>query len=211
MQKIPTIEQVWFLSPENKTLIMAGWEFCANAARAAAWQLLDGKEWTTAFAVSWYNGKVYGSVLSNGTVCIELKRDFCLSISIDECRVGLVRLQWITHLVVPMNNTTDQLKDIAKKYLQEFWLLSCDAAGVMFVSVLAHSTSLSPIVRVRGIETFIFESACGSGAIAYALYNYQLTQKKSVSMVQPSWSSLGVTISKDTISLAWEVAFVENI
>ena len=75
---------------------------------------------------------------------------------------------------------------MAQAYLQQFDLLSHPAAGVMFVYKTNTSTSLYPIVWVRDIQTFVFESACGSGTIAYALYNYQLTKLSCVSVLQPS-------------------------
>ncbi|MBP7841674.1 hypothetical protein KA037_03315 [Patescibacteria group bacterium] len=71
--------------------------------------------------------------------------------------------------------------------------------------------SLYPVVWVRDMQTFIFESACGSGTIAYALYTYQLTKSTHVSVLQPSGSILEVEISDDLIHLIGEVDFVQNI
>ncbi len=213
MRKNSQIEQVWFLSCETKTLVMAGGEFCANAARAAIWQLLAGKSWTTILSVSWYDGSVYGSVLDGGKVRLELKKDFCRSLRINDSLLGIVHLQWISHLIVPMREelTIETLKDAAKWYLEKFWLLSYDAAGVMFISVVNNIISLYPVVWVRDMQTFIFESACGSGTIAYALYAYQLTKATHASVLQPSGSILEVEISDDLIHLIGEVDFVQNI
>lgn len=210
LQSDPTIEQVWFLSPENKTLCMAWGEFCANAARAATWQLLAGESWSTSLVVSWYNGTVYGSILDGGMVCIELGKDFCLSV---DATIGLVHLQGISHLVIPMDSiwSAESLKNMAQAYLQQFDLLSHPAAGVMFVYKTNTSTSLYPIVWVRDIQTFVFESACGSGTIAYALYNYQLTKLSCVSVLQPSWSALYVELCNEKIRLCGDVSFVANI
>lgn len=211
LQNDPTIEQVWFLSPESKILVMAWWEFCANAARAATWQLLAGKPWSTSLVVSWYNGTVHGSILDDGRVRIELGKGFCLSI--DATTIGLVHLQGISHLVIPMDRiwSSENLKNMAQVYLQQFGLLSHPAAGVMFVYKTHTSTSLYPIVWVRDLQTFIFESACGSGTIAYALFNYQLSKLCSVSVLQPSWSVLYVELCDTKIRLCGDVSFVGKL
>lgn len=213
MQKNSQIEQIWFLSCETKTLIMAGGEFCANAARAAIWQLLAGRPWTTILSVSWYDGSVYGSVLVDGRVRLELKKDFCRSLCINDALLGIVHLQWISHLIVPVREELiiETLKDTAKWFLEKFWLLSHDAAGVMFISAVNNIISLYPVVWVRDMQTFILESACGSGTIAYALYAYQLTKATHLSVLQPSGSILEVEISDDLIHLIGEVDFVQNI
>lgn len=204
LEKFPKVEQVWFLMVDTKELMMAGWEFCGNAARAAVWYLLWGKSGSTTIRISGYDQTIYGMVDENSVATITVWTDLCDTISHKDRDISLVHLQWISHLIVPMENTPLSKEDYivsAQHYLVHYNLLWHQAAGIMFV----WDQTLIPIVRVRDMQTCIYENACGSGTIAYALHNYQLYNQKISKLMQPSGEILEVIVGDNTISLKGRV------
>lgn len=199
------VEQVGFvnLDLENLELQMAGGEFCGNATRSTVWLALGGRAGETLIKVSGVDEKLAGGVRENGDAWAQMpiKKEIS-AIKIGENGEAIVTMDGITQVVVacPEGGFPPELaKEIAKKKLGELNLLdTVPAAGVMFLGVEDGKLKIDPVVWVRSIQTFFYETACGSGTTAVGLVE-ALRNGGSVqrSVTQPSGMSIDVSVDFD--------------
>ena len=112
MRERPGVEQVGFVGTDaaNPELIMAGGEFCGNAARAAAWQYLDGKPGVISLLVSGADFAINAGVAENLEAWAETP---VRGQSAEPAGDGVykVAMEGISHLVL--------LPEASRKYLRE--------------------------------------------------------------------------------------------
>lgn len=207
MRSSYNVEQVGFynydLPSKKASLEMAGGEFCGNALRSLAYLLLNGKKGELKFNVSGTN-----QILKAGIKCknsayayMPIYADLNCVKQIEK-GLFLVELEGISHLIIskPQRGSRNNLKTIAKNLLiKNNQKLSNLAAGVMFVDELSkNELTVDPIVWVRDIETFFYETACASGSTAIGLLRAKLNNKRitNLRIKQPSGQWISVVVRK---------------
>ncbi len=113
-----------------------------------------------------------------------------------EIVVPVVNLDGISHVIVfdtdfkPPEQAREREK-IAMSMLRQLELTSLEAAGVLFCSADGDAITMEPFVYVRDTDTFVPETACGSGTIAI-VQSLALQRKQSVKLnvVQPSGQTI---------------------
>lgn len=169
------VEQAGFLIPAEGRFEMSGGEFCGNAARAAAMLL---SRFTRAeegvFQMSGYTGNVRSFVRweSDKTAnvnCIfdrlpiEVRRE-----QMAESEIQIVDLGGIVHVVIEGALPSDYEAQ-HRTLTCRFGLSNRGAVGVCWVEQSAGRITLHPVVWVKAIDSFFYETSCGSGSIAAAV------------------------------------------
>jgi diaminopimelate epimerase len=210
MSQHPVIEQVGFLVPPKTSaaqvrLEMMGGEFCGNAARSAGWWwgTLHGLH-TTTLEVSGFSAPVIVSLSGYGSM-LEVPMSFVQGMkSVPEGT--LVDLSGIRHLIVQGKRVSNPRK------LIERYCDGCAAVGVMFTQTHRDGITIDPLVWVRDTDTFVEETACGSGSIAASVAHNSGKSVCGLKIEQPSGETflactpaLGATA--DTIRLQGSVEY----
>ncbi len=205
MSQQSNVEQVGFvnLDPKNAELMMAGGEFCGNATRSTAWQVLKGQAGEISIKVSGVESNLQAGVDEEGNAWAQMPiyADPSRVTFLDDGR-AVVAMEGITHVV--MNDSfpeasPEELKQIALNILQELGLAtSVAASGVMFLTPSESGVSMRPVVLVRDINTLFYETACGSGTTAVGLLE-ALKQGKSVDLpiTQPTGMPINIKVDFD--------------
>ncbi|MBD3247991.1 hypothetical protein GF382_01715 [Candidatus Falkowbacteria bacterium] len=211
--KKPEIEQVGFFETVHSgvpKLQMAGGEFCGNASRSFAcllWQQ-NPKNSEFDFYVSGFNGVVRASVKKkreNLFFCEARFPNLKSSVdvkSLDGAIVKIVNLGGITHIVVSEDDfpfsDSDYEKDM--KRIRDRLKVDNDAIGVIWTREESKQIYIRPVVWVKDVDSYYYETSCGSGSIAIGLI-----KKKSVDVVQPSGDTISVELSNGNMTLSSEM------
>ena len=119
---------------------------------------------------------------------------------------AVVNLDGISHLVLSSDDpeakalcSADSLKaqkELALDLLRRYDLDKRPAAGVIVVGEEASGLAIKPFVYVRDIDTFYYESACGSGTLAVGLAKANKSQQsiKGLRLLQPSGMPIEVDV-----------------
>lgn len=205
-------EQAGFLVLGENHFEMAGGEFCGNATRSAAVLLYQqhSKE-TLSFTVSGFDGTVKATVdkLTDTTFFVKatfpgMKVDTTEVTLEDGTPASIVDLGGIVHVVIEgeFPADVDAYSAQHRKIVTRFNLGDRDAVGVVWYQKTGSTINLHPVVWVRAIDSFFYESSCGSGTIAVGKVT------GAVSIVQPSGKSLSADITEDQVVLASEMEVV---
>ncbi|MCI5227762.1 MAG: hypothetical protein D3918_14150 [Candidatus Electrothrix sp. AX2] len=206
-------EQVGFVSlvGENPKLEMMGGEFCGNAARSMVAFLTLGTSnresvWRGTIEVSGTDTylSAAGEKISNASVDAEvqmpIKHSFdtvCLSSWHGE-EVAVVAIDGITHVLLDksLQPFPDNYKEVAAEIRQSLDLNTLPASGcIWFEEKTNGQIAIDPVVWVSGTQTTYYETACGSGTVAFGLYQAWRTQSNiSLDILQPSKESISVKV-----------------
>jgi diaminopimelate epimerase len=201
-------EQVGFLdlTATPVRLDMMGGEFCGNACRAAAAVMaregtgLDGSgaELCGELSVSGVRRPVRLRVLAEENECwVEMPLPEALGDSgVSELApgMGLVRLPGITHLCVDekLHPFPQDFSGTAAALRARFGL-DAEAVGCIWYG---PGPAIKPVVWVRSTASTHYETGCGSGSLALALW---LGRGQNLPMdlrvLQPSGSEIGVRVT----------------
>lgn len=170
------IEQVGYL--QNDNFQMMGGELSINGLLAAAFLL--GKSGTV-------NGLKYKNFSNQTTITFP-------SNLIKKINQDIIYLQGITYQIVKgfpstkiiFNSTKNKLFMLAEK---------SPAAGLVYF----EDNKIMPLIYVKETDTFVWENACGSGSLSFALS----TGKRRI--VQPSGEILLFKINKKCITVTASV------
>lgn len=205
MQQHANVEQLGFvnLDPDNAELMMAGGEFCGNATRSTAWEVLSGQPGEISIKVSGVESKLKAGVDEKGNAWAQMPiyADPSKITFLDDGR-AVVAMEGITHVVMDdiyPDASTEELKQIALSLLQELGLAqSVAASGVMFLTPSELGVSIRPVVLVRDIDTLFYETACGSGTTAVGLLE-ALKKGASIDLpvIQPTGMPINIKVSFD--------------
>ncbi len=192
------VEQAGFLNLETRHFEMSGGEFCGNAARSAAMliaMLADETEFE--FTMSGYEGPVHAVVSLDGNrasvSCVfpNLKA-VARPTELPGGKEGMiVDLGGIVHVLTHDVFVNDRAvyESRHREITEALGLSDRSAVGVCWIEPIGHAGSLMhPVVWVRGIDSFFYETACGSGSIAVAV----ATNEQEI--LQPSGQSIRVVI-----------------
>jgi diaminopimelate epimerase len=207
-------EQVGFLDLRSQPvrLDMMGGEFCGNACRAAAAVMVregvglvpEGAELCGELSVSGAKRPVRLKVAADGGECwVEMPMPEAAAqggngITELEPGIGLVCLPGITHLCLD-----EERHPFAEDYaaaaaaLRARFGLDGDAVGCIWYKT-SPVCAIKPVVWVRSTASTHFETGCGSGSLALALWlargqNFPTDLK----VLQPSGSRIGVRLGVD--------------
>ena len=206
MEKYFEVEQVGFLSNETNRLEMAGGEFCMNATRCAVYEYSKEKEKSIEISVSGTNKNLIGRVLNDNKV--EIKLD--ISKNIDELievqnNFTLVKIDGILIVIFDEKQSKEYIRkikdneDLAKKELKKFMSKSIQtnkkAIGIMLLEKVSDKIKINPVVWVKDIDTVFYETACGSGSLATAIYNYYNCKEEMLELIQPSGYTVSIVLN----------------
>lgn len=201
-------EQVGYLdlSSTPMRLDMMGGEFCGNACRAAAAVmyregrgLADGDgSWRGVLRVSGADRPlaVCVATMGNELECgVEMPLPAVDAVSEVGSGIGLVRLPGIVHLCLDERAhpfPADHGR-VASELRQRFGLTAEDAVGCVWHRQEHGVQAIRPVVWVRSTDSTCFETGCGSGSLALALWlgrrqNFPTTLR----VLQPSGGEIGV-------------------
>ncbi len=170
------VEQVGFVKPPilggELRIEMMGGEFCGNALRSFGMLVAKEngiREGTISVEITGSNKPlaVYINEL-NGTAKASMPLHKSIEqISINKfIKASIVMFEGIYHVIVEnLDCSMEKFKEI-KEYIMDRY--NIDALGVMFLD--RNNMSIIPVVYVSSTDSIIFESSCGSGTIAAAIY-----------------------------------------
>lgn len=194
-----SVEQAGFLVLADNHFEMSGGEFCGNAARASA-LLLSFLNRPLIFTMSGFDGKISASVTRTSVRCEFLGLKPLIS-QADKLSAKIVDLGGIVHVVVDSPFPKDYMEQ--HSLLTNFLGLRSKAAvGVVWTSNNGDKLRIDPVVWVKEIDSFFYESSCGSGSIAAAA----VTGMKQI--VQPTGQIIFSSVDDDIVVLESEMEVI---
>ena len=199
------VEQVGFISYKLKNLEMAGGEFCVNATRCAIWEYLNHNFGELNIKVSGCQERVKGGIDKQGNVYAKIKINKKISdlILVNE-KLNYVQLDGILLAVINEDNSKDYIEELktdqekAKIKLKEIMRKinsSQNAVGIILTENNGKDIKIYPIIWVKTIDTLFYETACGSGSLAVAIYKNYIQNIRNFKILQPSGYSLKVSLN----------------
>ena len=199
------VEQAGFLNLSARHFEMSGGEFCGNAARSAAMLIAkQSGDMEFDFTMSGYEGAVHAQVSRDGdaasvTCTFPNLKAVAQAVELPGGEGMLVDLGGIVHVLTHERFVNDRsvYEPRHREITQALGLSQRPAVGVCWIQpqdgggVLIH-----PVVWVRGIDSFFYETACGSGSIAAA------AATGDQSIWQPSGQSIHVVIDGGGVHLS---------
>lgn len=199
MRSQPTIEQVGFLgrpvAPDaDVRLQMMGGEFCGNAARCAGYVWGSRTEKTRVrLEVSGFSGLVE---VETGPDQAALRLPGSFFVAITHAEHTIVDLAGIRHVIVEGKGDASAAGALVRRYCETHL-----AVGIMYLQRLGRELHLTPFVWVRGTDTLVPETACGSGTIAVACAEYDSTRTTATRITQPTGETYTVRLHHDASGL----------
>ncbi len=198
-------EQAGFLVLNKHHFEMAGGEFCGNASRAAAllFSNADGVE-DVSFTVSGFDGTVSALVKQTDDTHYQVRCVFpglptdVKEVNLDDgTPASIVDLGGIVHVVIEAPFPVDPAvyESEHRAITEKFDLGERDAVGVVWFERIGNAIQMHPVVWVKAINTFFYETSCGSGTIAVGRVT------KVPSIIQPSGESISADITEDAVIL----------
>jgi diaminopimelate epimerase len=205
-------EQAGFLIADHQHFEMAGGEFCGNASRAAAilFSEATGKS-DVLFTVSGFKDTVRASVtpLSADKFHVRctfpgMRTDTHQVTLNDGTQATIVDLGGIVHVVIegtfPCNNTA--YEQAHRSIMNELSLAERDAVGVIWYEHQGGAVYMHPVVWVNAVDTFFYETSCGSGTIAVG----KVTGETQI--VQPTGQTICAEITDSAVTLESDMEVV---
>ncbi len=101
-----------------------------------------------------------------------------------------VYLKGITYKIMKGFNKSKQLTSQQTKWLRD-QTISSPAAGLIYY----QNNRIQPVIYVRATDSLVWESACGSGSLAFALLS------KNQVVLQPSGQTLRFNFSQKEVTI----------
>lgn len=204
------VEQAGFLIINDGHFEMSGGEFCGNAARAVAilWSKIKNQE-KVEFTMSGFPGRVSGLVQALGGEKFRVTCEFpgmpliVRPLNL-EFPATLVDLGGIVHVVVEADFPRETYTEEHRRLTQELNLGQREAVGVVWVKKIGTSVKMDPVVWVKGVDSFFYETSCGSGSIAVA----KVLPVEEI--IQPTGEIISVLINDKVVTLKSEME-VKNV
>lgn len=209
------VEQVGFISKKENKLQMAGGEFCVNATRCAIWEYLKGESGEIELNVSGYSDKIKGGITKQKEVYVELKMNKKISDIVEKNgRFNLVKLDGIVLAVVDEENAKEDIEKLRKdetkaknelKEIMKTFDIAENAVGIILLERENAKIKINPIIWVKTIDTLYYETACGSGSLATAIYKNYSEGIENLEVLQPSGYSIYINLKKENARIAGKV------
>ena len=204
LKENPDVEQVGFIDTKENKLEMAGGEFCVNATRCAIWHYLNGQEGKIKLEVSGYKSKIIGGITKGKDVYVNMKINKKIDSIIDIKEIfNLVKLDGIFLAVVNENDSVNLIKNLRKnenkskselKELMKNFDTEEKAVGIILLEKENEKTKINPIIWVKTVDTLYYETACGSGSLATAIYKRYAEGIENIDVMQPSGYSININL-----------------
>lgn len=188
------IEQVGYLEKASNPqalcrLQMMGGEFCMNATRSAAYYYAKKHNLKKLLVEASGSEDIIEVEVEGETTHITLPGTFYLSSEKKE-NYTVVNLAGIRHLITSGSFEENSARELIEKNKDEY-----EAVGVIYSSIEDENIEIDPIVWVRGTDSFVRETGCGSGSIAAAIAAHQANPSQTHFQVkQPSGEDYVVTL-----------------
>jgi len=171
---LKVVEQVGFVSynGEYPGLIMMGEELCINGTIALASQLSKkGKLFTSGIKepVDYFN--------ENGKTIIKIPTKY----KRDE---NIILFEGIGYKLIENKGGLEINKELVSKLADKYNLPA-------FGLIVYEKNKITPYIYVKEVDSFVKETACGSGSIAFSIFS------RYNKIVQPTGESIYVKIGKD--------------
>ena len=186
-----SIEQFGFL--EGTTHFqMSGGEFCGNAARVAAFLLAEKTgQMQGTFTISGFTGTVEYAVDGDTVRCTFPHYQFTTKqVNVLGVEATFVDLGGIVHVVLPPSVTFRDDKSYYEaahnEVVDQLQLRDKAAVGVIWQEMKGDDVSIHPVVWVRDINSFFYETSCGSGTLATLITH----QAPTLNIIQPTGQAI---------------------
>lgn len=194
------VEQAGFLLMGSSHFEMSGGEFCGNAARAAALLLFRyGKE--ASFTMSGFNGLIKAELeeSQDGPIIMCTFQNLNPQAqSTSNKKIKIVDLDGIVHIVISEKFPKDNYENIHKNLTADFNLKERSAVGVIWMNFVENKLKIDPVVWVKEINSFFYESSCGSGSIAAAVVSgYEEIHQPSGKIIEVSKNQSGISLKSE--------------
>ena len=205
MEKHSEVEQVGFLSNETNRLEMAGGEFCINATRCAVYEYSEKNKDSIEISVSGTNKSLIGRVLNDKKVeikldisknieeLIEVQNDFTI-VKIDGILIAIFDEEQSKEYIRKLRGNEEKAKKELKEFMSKSIHTTEKAIGIMLLEKILDKIKINPVVWVKDIDTVFYETACGSGSLATAIYNYYNCKEEILELIQPSGYSINIKL-----------------
>lgn len=204
-------EQSGFLIKSRNHFQMSGGEFCGNATRAVAIifsRLLSSPD--IQYTVSGFNGTVNSHVEFNDcdkkydveSIFLNMPID-TKEVIVNDNKAIIVDLGGIVHVVI-RGTIPEDYEKIHRQIVTELGLEQRDAVGVVWYTKVKSNATIHPVVWVKGIDSFFYETSCGSGSIAVA----KVTGLKEI--YQVTKEPIQVIITDKSVSLKSRMMVIQH-
>lgn len=184
---------------------MAGGEFCGNAARAVSVILsLMQQKANVQFKMSGFNGTIKSSVkkIDDGYNVESIFPK--MSIVLNDTPFGpLIDLGGIVHIVTNGKMPKDFTK-AHRKIVKKLDLTQREAVGVIWYENILGQLKMNPVVWVKAVDSFYYETSCGSGSIAVSKVT------GNVKIYQPTNQPIYVEINDSFVSLRSKMKIIKE-
>lgn len=200
------VEQVGFINQRQNELEMAGGEFCVNATRCAIWEYLNGKNGEMKIKVSGCKSKIIGGITEQRQVYVNLPIHKKINDLIEKKgKFNLVKLDGILLGVVDEEDSKDEIKKLKKdeekaklefKKMMQTFDTSEKAVGIIWLEKEKGKIKINPVIWVKTIDTVYYETACGSGSLATAIYKNSIQGIECLEIRQPSGYDISIELEQ---------------
>lgn len=207
LEKHLDVEQVGFISTTENKLEMAGGEFCMNATRCAIWEYLNGESGNISIQVSGNKALITGGITESGEVYANIEIDKESKDILEKSEnFNFVKLDGILHAVIDEEHsiqyikklkeneaqTKEELKEVMKEFKTEE-----KAVGIILLEEYNREIKINPIIWVKPVDTLYYETACGSGSLATAIYKNIENGETKFKILQPSGYYIKIELKKE--------------
>lgn len=98
---------------------------------------------------------------------------------------------YIEQLRIDESKVKDGLKEVMKTFETDE-----KAVGIILLEKEKKKTKINPIIWVKTIDTLYYETACGSGSLATAIYKCYVEGTENLEILQPSGYSININLDK---------------
>lgn len=124
-------------------------------------------------------------------------------VKLDGIRLAVVAEKEAKEQIRKLKEEEEKAKNELKEIMQEFDTDE-NAVGMILLEEENGKTKINPVIWVKTIDTIYYETACGSGSLATAIYKNKVEGSENSEIVQPSGYSIYIRLEKqsDTIQKA---------
>lgn len=124
-------------------------------------------------------------------------------VKLDGIRLAVVAGKEAKEQIRKLKEEEEKAKNELKEIMKEFDTDE-NAVGMILLEEENGKTKINPVIWVKTIDTIYYETACGSGSLATAIYKNKVEGSENSEIVQPSGYSIYIRLKKqsDTIQKA---------
>jgi diaminopimelate epimerase len=188
------IEQVGYMESAADAqaacrLQMMGGEFCMNATRSAAYYFAKQHGLDKLLVEASGSEKLVAVEIDGDTTHITLPGEFYIQ-SNEKPTYSVIDLAGIRHLI-----TTGNYDETAARALIAENKDTYEAVGVIYATIEGTNIEIDPLIWVRGTDSFVRETGCGSGSIAVSIAAHRKAPDETTFAVkQPSGETYTITL-----------------